>query len=114
MNTYKYIIRQFEFLVSLGFDKEEYFGDGYEIRYYKKNCDINILYYQGIDHSYSKKTCVEIIVTVNGNRQNILKCENIDINKLQFLESSLMNKKAKEQIEIYARFIKDNLYYLTN
>lgn len=114
MSIYKYINKQFDFLVSLGFDKKEYFEDGYELSYHLGDCDISILYYQGTDCSYSKKTCVEIIITLNGERQNILKCEKIDINKLQTLENFLFNKKPKGQIEIYARFIKENLNYLIN
>lgn len=108
-NIYRYINKHFDFLQDFGFSKNEFCGGEYQLCFKSNFIKFNILYYKGINRELKKRDCIDIILEYDGQRHNLLQCPIIKPNSLNELRNLVFDKKIIEQIQIYAKFIKDNI-----
>lgn len=106
MNVFKIVCKEFAFLQNYGFARKEYFGDGIEVVFEKDNRRIVVSHYVGIDDNLSKKSCFDIIIEYENNRQNLLNCSLFDTNELSSLKNSLQGKSVVKQNGMLASFLK--------
>lgn len=114
MNFYKKICKEFSFLKKLGYKQEVFFAQGCEVNFIGEENTILIICSVGRDEQYRKKAFLNVIVSSQKNRVNLLQCNCFDSLALEVLQRSLEGKKMNEQIEIYARFLSDNFDKLSN
>jgi hypothetical protein len=110
----KLIEQNFRFLVFLGFSVQKYSGKGdIEVCYSKKQCKIRALYYEGIDDNFRTKSNFSVTIEENERRNNILNCSKVfGKEKIDELNFNLKDRKATEQVVIYADFINKNIALL--
>lgn len=114
MNIYKKICKQFAFLQDLNFKRVEFWGAECEVQYVGENNTVSVLSYKGIDETYRQRECIDIIISTHTTRENILKSSFFDPQDINYLNKTLEAKSVSEQIEIYAKFLKDNIKALTH
>ena len=110
INYHKLIKKSFEFLKKLGFDYQEYQkGPDLEIVYSYQDVIIEISYYYGIDKNYNSGYFLDVIISKNGFRENLLKSTSVfGQEKILELSNALNSTNIKNKISLYAQFIMDN------
>ena len=125
VNIEKLIERKFYFLTSHGFTTKNSLIRCEVEFYYSNDCyEINVSHYPGIDDNYHHKNIVSVAIEGIGlkerplyeilknlpERENLLNCDRLfGKEKLDALKLQLSEKKASDQIAIYADFISENI-----
>ena len=99
---------EFSFLIEQGFSLKKYMRPpDIECVYISNKLEIEADYYLGVLESYKETMCFDIILTTNGNRENLLK--RTDIFGFDLINDLLMKIRylsADEQVEVYAQFLR--------
>ncbi len=106
----------FSFLIEHGFSLEKYIRPpDVECVYSRDNLSISVTYYIGVLETYKKTMCFDIILTIDGNRENLLNCTEIfGVDSIIDLLMKIRYMSASEQIPVYARFLQENINKLLN
>lgn len=81
--------------------------------YSKNNIVIEVCYYLGVYPNGKTDMCVDVILTVDKCRKNLLKSDQIfDTELLEILKTNIDTVTPLEQIPIYAEFLKTNINML--
>lgn len=128
MNIKRQIKQKFKFLKENGFRRKVFSHlTDYEISYKKGDIVVEILYSLSVntDFKITKEMsvnellensfyCVEVIIQTKNGVENILRSSLFDDQKIQELKSLISANKGfpEEQIEIYSKFLNDNLLRL--
>lgn len=112
----KGIEEKFSFLLSNGFYLKDKFQVGeLELIYSNNFFEILISYGQFLNDDLEQVWTIDVILRKEGYREgrNIVQCKDIFPNeKLQELKKTLINLSVNLQIELYAKFLEDNLNFL--
>lgn len=110
-NNVKTAFQSFQFLIDYGFSMVKYLRAPDEERVYTKGAIVvEVLYTLGMFPDGKTSMCVDVIITIDGKSDNLLKCNNIFSNDLlETLKNSVDAVTPLEQIPIYAHFVKTNI-----
>lgn len=110
-SVHKLMEENFNFLLKQGFQKKRYQkGGDLEIDFIKDKICISIMYYYGVNNQYKKLYVFDVIIDNNKECRRLTECYNLfDKTALQQLEKDIVNKKIRDQLNLFSLFLKDNI-----